>query len=174
MGNSAEVPPVKFLMTAPELMARRYDYRGQLRRHKNDKRNAAMVEFWKAHVAAKNQIGEKARITRASANEAASKEFKISVGQVRRVLKDSKNPEYLIPEGSLRRSIQEISYLARHNKNLGVLVQRFRRFEVHLAAQIEAGNSPDRARAFAVGYTAKDFKISKYRVRRIIRLYEAF
>jgi hypothetical protein len=159
----------KVFMTRDEFLRRRFNYRGQLRRHRNAKRNAAIREFWQAKVAAELGTGKKPRGAHALANEAASKKFNISRSQIRRALNDT---DYLMDEASLKLRIRELSELATHNKRFLSQCQRVKSFEAHFAVAIQAKKKPRYARTYAVKRTAVEFGVTSGQIRRILDSFE--
>lgn len=159
--------PSKFLMrSSNELLARRFHYRGQLRRYENAKRNVDIREFWQSKVTAEMSTGEKLRAAHAVANEATSKKFNISRSQIRRALNDA---DYLMDEAALKLRIRELSDLATYIKKLPSQLQRVEYFEHHVAAAIQAKKSERYARIRAIKFTAAKYKITSGQVRRILK-----
>jgi hypothetical protein len=156
-------------MTLDEALKRRFHYRGQLRRHKNAKRNAAIREFWKSKITAEMETGSGPRAVRASANEAASKKFNISRSQVRRALNDI---DYLIDAASLRLRIHDLRDLQGFQKRFISQRKRIECFEDHVAAAIQKGYTPANAHFYGVKRTAEEFGITHGPMRRILHTFE--
>lgn len=159
----------KFLMRLDEALARRFHYRGQLRRHEYAKRNAAIREFWYSTVTAESETGKALRIIHAAANEAASKKFSLSRSQIRRALNDT---EYLIDAAWLKHRISELSNLATYNKRFLAHHQRVKRYQEHVAARTKTGEPLRSAQVYAVKRTAEEYKITPGRMRRILDSFE--
>ncbi len=159
----------KVFMTLDEALARRFHYRGQLRRHKNAKRNAAIREFWKSKITAEMATGKKPRAAHASANEAASKKFNISRSQVSRALNDI---DYLIDAASLSLRIHDLRDLQGFQKRFISQRKRIECFEDQVAAAIQKGNTPANAYIYAVKRTAEEFGITHGQMRRILHTFE--
>jgi hypothetical protein len=152
-------------LTLDEALKRRHYYRGQLRRHKNAKRNATIREFWKSKVASEMEAGSKPKAAHTSATESASERFNISTWQVRRALKDTK---YLIDAAWLKHSIRELSDLAAFNKRFLAQGKRIKRYENHVIAAIQKGYTPAKAHTYAIERTAKESGITNGQMRRFL------
>ncbi len=169
-GKRSSTPmAAKFLMSLDEALARRFHYRGQLRRHKYAKRNAAIREFWQSTVTAASETGKTLRAIHAAAIEAASKKFSISRSQVRRALNDT---GYLIDAVWLKPRISELSNLAAYNKRFLSHHQRVKRYQEHVAARTKAGDPVRKSQIYAVKRTAEEYKITPGRMRQILDAFE--
>jgi hypothetical protein len=173
------VVTAKFLMTVKELLARRFHYRGQLRRHRNRQRNADLADFWNARVVADVKAGYTQKAARASATEAASKKFGISASQVGRARADAAT--YLMGAAELKRSIRELQQFAGDQKRFLVHAKRFRRYQDRFRSWVLQGKPTAYAHMHAINDVADEWvildnikhpPISPGQMRRILRLFD--
>jgi hypothetical protein len=115
------------------------------------------------------QTGIKPRFARSAAAEAASKQFKISISQVRRALNDT---SYLMDAAGLKHRLQELTRIAADLRFARLQHERIVQYEEYVDKAMLMGGEPTYAQRFAVKRTAEHFGITAGQVRRILDIYD--